>query len=236
MGNTADETSNAWSDLSKLLNETWKTEDSNELQLRILAVDSGYNTLEVYNWVRKQSADRVRAIKGSDSSQHIFNQPKDVDVNRDGSRVRRATKVWSVGVSVIKSELYGWLQLNGAGDDGKYLPGYCHYPQYDELFFQGLCSEQLIQKVVNGRTVYKWIKVFERNEPLDCRIYARAAASMFGIDRFTDQDWKVLTGKYAHPKEQKNTPIVSEPIQKPKQQPKQNDYWARQNHKNKFRI
>ena len=31
-----------------------------------------------------------------------------------------------------------------------------------------------------------------RNEPLDCRVYARAAASVLGVDRWSDKGWDKL--------------------------------------------
>lgn len=236
MGDTG--TAAPWVELDKVLSETWKTASGNEVQLRMLAIDSGYNTQHVYDWVRRHPADRVRAVKGSDHLQMAFGQPKDIDVARDGSRLRRVSKVWPVGVSVIKSELYSWLKLDGAGDDGKYLPGFCHFPQYDEDYFKRLCSEQLVKKTVNGRTLYRWIKIHERNEPLDCRIYARAAAAMFGIDRFSVVDWDRLEGKYDLPKPkvpvkpEGNSPEKKTPERR-EENPK-SDFWARQNQKNNF--
>ena len=38
----------------------------------------------------------------------------------------------------------------------------------------------------------EWRKLRERNEALDCRVYARAAASALGIDRFGDTTWQRL--------------------------------------------
>jgi phage terminase large subunit GpA-like protein len=35
----------------------------------------------------------------------------------------------------------------------------------------------------------KWQQMRERNEALDCRIYARAAAWIAGLDRWTEGDW-----------------------------------------------
>jgi phage terminase large subunit GpA-like protein len=188
-----------WLEIDKVLNETWITEAGRELQIRMLAVDSGYETQHVYDWVRKKPADRVRAIKGSDSIQMAFGSPKDVEFRKDGDRLARAVKLWTVGVSVLKSELYGWLKLDAAGDDGKSLPGFCHFPQYDEEHFKRMCSEQLVKKTVNGKTVHRWIKVYERNEVLDCRNYARAAAAMFGMDRLKPEDWDLLEGKMELP-------------------------------------
>jgi phage terminase large subunit GpA-like protein len=213
MGDTA--TDVPWLELDKILNESWKTAEGREIQLRMLLVDSGFNTQHVYKWVRKHPADRVRAIKGSDSLQMAFSAPRDIDVSSNGQKLKRASKVWPVGVSVIKSELYSWLTLDGAGDDGKFLPGFCHYPQYDEEFFKSLCSEQLMKRIVNGRTVYRWTKIHERNEALDCRVYNRAAAAMFGIDRFKSTDWDILEGVFDLPEvpKPKPEPTPTKPIQ-----------------------
>ncbi len=241
MGDTAVEGSAPWIECDKLLNETWKTHNDLEVQLRMFAMDSGYYTQQVYGWVKKHPSDRVRAIKGSDALQTIFGHPKDVDISRDGSRLRRASKYWPVGVSVIKSELYSWLRLDGAGDEGVFLPGFCHFPQYEEEYFKRLCSEHLVKKKVNGRTVYRWLKIHERNEPLDCRIYARAAASMFGMDRFSDRDWSVLQGHFEIQKPkatQAKTPVpetkTPDPERKVIPSESKNDYWDRQNQRKKF--
>jgi phage terminase large subunit GpA-like protein len=50
----------------------------------------------------------------------------------------------------------------------------------------------LIAKIVKGYRKPEWQKTRERNEALDTRIYARAAASHFGIDRFQEQHWAAL--------------------------------------------
>jgi phage terminase large subunit GpA-like protein len=196
-----------WLELDKLLDETWVSPDGRELKLRMLCVDSGFASQHVYNWAKNKPPERVRAVKGRDNQDTIFSTPKDTEVSSNGKRLARAVRVWSVGVSVIKGELYSWLQMDGAGDDGKYRPGFCHYPQYDLDFFKALCSEQRIEKVEKGRTVFRWEKIRERNEQLDTRVYARAAAAMVGMDRFKAVDWDFLAGKYDYPK----TPNV-EPV------------------------
>lgn len=229
-GDTA--TDSPWLQLDQVLAESWKSPNQRELQIRMLCVDSGFNTQHVYAWVRNHSPERVRAIKGSDTQQMTFGLPKDTELSTGGHKLRRAVKVWPVGVSIIKSEVYNWLRLDSAGDDGKFLPGFCHFPQYDEEYFKSLCSEQLMKKTVNGRTVYRWVKVHERNEALDCRVYNRAAAAMFGIDRFKDDEWDILEGKFELP--------VSKDAVKPEShserndKPKPNDYWARQKSGKKF--
>lgn len=226
-----------WLELDKVLQETWLTEDERQLQIRMMSVDSGFNTQHVYDWVRKQSPARVRAIKGSDALPMVFGQPKDIDLKQDGSKLKRATKVWPLGVSIIKNEIYSWLKLDGAGDDGVYPHGFCHFPEYDEEYFNRLCSEQLVKKTVKNQTVYQWVKIVERNEPLDCRVYARGAAAMYGMDRFTDTDWDQLLGRVEAKSVQTPTPAnksTFESTRRIETSVNKNDFWARQRDKKLF--
>jgi phage terminase large subunit GpA-like protein len=71
-----------------------------------------------------------------------------------------------------------------------YPPGYCHYPKYDAEYFKQLTAERLVTvKDKRGFPHREWRKLRERNEALDCRVYARAAASACGIDKFTPSHW-----------------------------------------------
>jgi len=74
-----------------------------------------------------------------------------------------------------------------------YPAGYVHLPQVNGEFLQQLCAEQLVtRRDRNGFPVREWQKVRERNEALDIRNYARAAASAAGLDRFEDRHWREL--------------------------------------------
>ena len=64
---------------------------------------------------------------------------------------------------------------------------YMHFPLdihcgYDMEFFRGLISEKPVIHVRGGRATVYWEKFYARNEPLDCRVYARAAINLVGID------------------------------------------------------
>ncbi len=187
-----------WRKLDELLNETWHSKDGQAFQIRALAVDSGYNTQAVYNWARKHPMNRVIAVKGSDHLGVLMNSGTVVDVKRGRQRLTRSFKVYTLGVSILKTELYGWLRLPGTAVGG-YPPGYCHFPEYPPEYFQQLTAEELVKKVVNGHAVYHWEKRRERNESLDLRIYARAAASFFGLDRFREHHWDQLDGQMSYP-------------------------------------
>lgn len=195
MGETSTDT--PWLELDKLLNETWTLANGQETSVRVLAIDSGYNTQYVYNWARKYPGNRVMVVKGQDGLNNILGSPKSADVTHSGEKLKRGVQVWPVGVSNLKSELYGFLNLNGAGDSGIFPQGYCHFPQYDEQFFKMLTAEKLMKrKNKKNQTIYEWVKTYERNEALDCRNYARAAAAQIGLDRFKDREWDILAGKY----------------------------------------
>jgi len=44
-----------------------------------------------------------------------------------------------------------------------------------------------------------WQKKFERNEPLDTRVYARAAASIVGLDRLKPSAIEAIAGRKSKP-------------------------------------
>ena len=60
-------------------------------------------------------------------------------------------------------------------------PGYVHFDEnssagFDEVFFKQLTAEVLETKFEKGVKRMEWVKIRERNEALDCFVYATAAA------------------------------------------------------------
>lgn len=193
LGDTSDKA--VWDQLAKVMDEKWEREDGLVIPMRMMAVDTGYNTQKVYDFCRRFLPHQVAAVKGSDTMQVVVTAPKSVDVKVDGKKIGRV-KLWSLGVSVLKSELYGWLRLSKA-EDGTKPENFCTFPQYDGSYFKGLTAEQLmLEKNSRGYTVYRWVKKVERNEPLDCRIYARAASVIAGIDRWENHHYDAVIKQY----------------------------------------
>lgn len=189
-GDTA--TAEPWAKLDEVLFRTWKKPSGISLGLKMMAVDTGFNTQHCYNWVRKHSMSKVMAVKGHDQVVLILGSPTMVDVNSAGKKIRRGLRLWPVGVSVAKSELYSWLKIDSPVEGKSYLPGYCHFPERNDEYFKQLTAEQLVVHVIRGHRRYLWEKTRDRNEALDCRIYARAAANAVGMDRFNDDQWAML--------------------------------------------
>ncbi len=201
-GDTSGET--PWTALDELLARAWPRPSGGELRLAMVAVDSGYHTQHVYNWVRKHDVSRVMAIKGGESTSQIVSQPSRVDFSWQGKKIARGVTLWTVGGPMAKGELYGWLRRDPPIDPAEPLPvGWVHFPEYGEEWFRQLCAEQVVIRKVKGRRRAEWQKLRERNEVLDCWVYARAAAHVLGVDRWSEEQWTALAAALEPKKEPK---------------------------------
>jgi phage terminase large subunit GpA-like protein len=185
-----------WGELARILDEEFPSFYGGALRIQKLAVDSGFNTMRVYEWTRRMGSQRVMAVKG-ESHTHIsafVGPPTLIDVTPGGRMVRGGVRLWPVNTSIGKEELYRSLRLSApdlaAGEE--WPAGYCHFPNYGREYFDQLCAEQLITHTLAGRTTTRWEKRRDRNEALDSRIYARAAAAVLRIETWTPQRWHDL--------------------------------------------
>lgn len=201
MGDTA--MPEVWEKLEGLLRRDWQHAGGGALPIRVMAVDSGYATQDVYGWVkthpqaswggsgaRASSPRTVVAVKGRDTETALILSVSKADV---GSK-RRGLRVWNVSGPVAKMELYRWLKLDRpTKEDEPFPPGTCHFPEYAEEYFKQLTAEKRVIKLHKGFPRASWQKDPTRNnEALDCRVYARTAASLYGIDRFSERQWQQL--------------------------------------------
>jgi phage terminase large subunit GpA-like protein len=182
-----------WEQLRQLLDEDFPSFYGGVLRIQKLAVDSGFNTMRVYDWARRMGSLRVMAVKGEHHT-HIsafLGPPTLIDLTPGGRTLRGGVRLWPVNTSIGKEELYRCLRLGvpdlDAGEG--WPPGFCHFPGYGKEFFEQLCAEQLITHTVAGRTTARWEKRRDRNEALDCRIYARAAAANLRLETWNEKRW-----------------------------------------------
>src|ERR671919_500322 len=194
-----------WAKLDEVLAKDWPHASGHTLPVRVICVDAGYATQDVYAWVRQYpqaswgpagaAARQPRtavAVRGRDQDTALLLSVSKADA---GGR-RRGLRVWSVGTPVAKGELYRWLKLEWPTDEALeagsgYPPGACHFPQYGDEYFRQLTAERLVTRIVKGFPRGSWEKEpGRRNEALDCRVYARAAAAIYGLDRFEERHWR----------------------------------------------
>jgi phage terminase large subunit GpA-like protein len=163
------EQAETWDDLTGLLDRTWLHAHGTRLGIAKLAIDTGYEAPAVYAWSRRVGHAQVAPIKGVEG----FNRaapvigPTHVDVTEGGKKLRRGARSPA---------------------------GYVHLPRGAEAeWVKQLVAEQLVTvKTKRGFTRLEWQKLRERNEALDCRVYARAAAWIAGADRWTEAMWRDL--------------------------------------------
>jgi phage terminase large subunit GpA-like protein len=191
----------SWAALTELLGRTWPHANGCHIGLAKLAIDTGYEAPAVYGWARKAGHAQVAAIKGIEG----FNRPAPVagptlvDATEGGKKLRRGARLWTVAVATFKSETYRFLRLTRPTDEeiaagSRWPVGYIHLPRgVDAEWVKQLVAEQLVTvNTKRGFTRLEWQKLRERNEALDCRVYARAAAWLAGADRWTEAMWRDL--------------------------------------------
>ena len=161
-----------WEEIDDLLDREWQL--PNGMKMRILAsfMDSGgHFTQEVYSECARRQAKRLFAVKGEGGDKPYVRLMKK-DNGKDN-----ATR-FIIGVDSGKEAI---MYATTVTEPGK---RYMHFPRdytcgYDIEYFRGLISEKMVLHRRMGQTVVSWEKTYDRNEPLDCRNYARAAYKYF---------------------------------------------------------
>ena len=104
-----------------------------------------------------------------------------------------------MAVSTFKAETYRVLRLarpteEDIAEGAEFPPGSVHLPHWVENeWLKQFVAEQLVTvHTKRGFARLEWQKLRERNEALDCRVYARAAAWIAGADRWPDEKWRDL--------------------------------------------
>ncbi len=178
-----------WSPLTELLHRSFPRAEGAALPLAALAIDTGYADTAVVDWARRVGDPRVMLVKGDHwkNWKVIVGVPSKQEVTLDGRKV--GYFLWPVGGALIKQETYGFLALDAPVDGEPYPPGYVHLPMIDDELVQQFVAEDLMT-VPNKRgfPVREWVKTRHRNEFLDGRVYARAAAEREGLSRLIRGD------------------------------------------------
>lgn len=160
-----------WQEVDALLEREWKL--ANGMKMRILAsfIDSGgHFTADIYKECAKRASRRIWPIKGEKGEGKPYCRPMKRGKG-DGAK-------FMIGVDQGKGDIMYEAAVTEPG------PSYMHFPidyraGYDMEYFRGLISERMEIHRVHGHGVAVWEQFYERNEPLDCRNYARAAYRYF---------------------------------------------------------
>jgi phage terminase large subunit GpA-like protein len=192
--------SGPWKRLDELLGMEWEYAAGGRTPIWAVAIDTGSKPQPVYQFAmryprpvwsdaagtRIATYRTVVPVKGNDDALKLISAVS----GTDAAQKRSGLRIWSVGTHWAKQELYDLLNLVPL-EGGAFPPAYCHFPlAYDRAYFQGLCSES---RVVRSSGKVEWIKESGlRNEALDLRVYARAAAELCGVSRYGEKEWTFL--------------------------------------------
>jgi phage terminase large subunit GpA-like protein len=156
-----------WAALREYLLEDWEHTLGVTMRVRCALVDSGgHHTERVYEFTRKHELRRWHAIVGRAG----IGRPLISSEHKVGPY---ETKLFTVGVDTAKEDVFTSFRVKESG------PGYCHFsdvlpPEY----FRQVTAEKLVTTKKDFHTTMQWVKIGERNEALDCFVYARAAVAV----------------------------------------------------------
>lgn len=178
-----------WHEIEDALERTWKHESGARLRLDLVAVDTGDQSTTVYEWIAKQDQARVMAIKGK--AGYDANAPVSTPTYVALGRRKRAIRLRTVTGDVFKADLYRKLEAARPTDEelaeNGWPVGWVHVPDYfDAEWCRQLTAERRV-RTKTGR--FEWKKEHERNEVLDCYVYARAALWTIGVAGWTSDRW-----------------------------------------------
>lgn len=193
-----------WARLEALCDETFTCDSGVEMKIARVGIDTGDGMTAdaVYAWCRKMGRGQVVPLKGRGgfSSVAPVEGPSYVDVTEGGKKIKRGVAIWNVSVSHFKLETYRHLRLPKPTDEDLaegigFQFGFIHTGEgVTAEWFKQLTAEKLVNRK-NKRTGFtktEWVKERDRNEALDCRVYARAVAWLIGVDRWPEERWDAL--------------------------------------------
>ena len=165
-----------WEQLDTVLAAGWPMDAGGELKITGMGVDSGgHCTHEVYEFCRQRRGRGVVALKGSSQrGRPAIGKGTKQDVNRRGQVIQKGVTLYMVGSDTIKTTIHGRLRHTEKG------AGSLHFGQgADDEFFQQLTAEKQQLRTVKGFPVREWVKKSsDRNEALDCTVYAYAVLQL----------------------------------------------------------
>lgn len=193
-GNPIDKQDPVWDALDDLLFRPFKHESGCSVGLSAASIDSsdGQTSDAVYHYVRSRQQRGLMAVKGaSDQSadREIYSKPKpSIDNDRKGKAKSKAEKYglkpYMVGTQRAKDLIATRLKLAGTGS------GRMHwYKGVLESYYQQLTSEVKAPSRSNPRKKTWQKKAGQRNEALDCEVYALHASRRCRVHLLKAPQW-----------------------------------------------
>lgn len=164
-----------WEKVENVLrNVSWKHPSGAWIRPSIGLIDSSYRPDDVYAFGRRMQKLRIYACEGAEQLGKAIVQKKPI------KRGVPPALVWEIGTHEAKDIIYQQLEISDPA-----AQGYNHYPEiacFTETHFHQLTIEDSVMQRARDGQHYRWFfkkSSDDRNEPLDCEVYANAAEQIF---------------------------------------------------------
>lgn len=162
-----------WDGLDDFFMSAFDHPSGTKLRVECALVDMGHKPRAVLRFTKPRQFRRIYACAGSKTPwAPLLSRPKK-------STIKRAT-TFIVGGDTAKEILFTRLGVEQPG------PRYIHFPKgrgFDEEFYAGLVAERLQEHTEDGIvTKRQWVKIRQRNEPLDIGVYALGALEKLNVN------------------------------------------------------
>lgn len=153
-----------WARLKAELTRTYRHEAGYGMRVSAVGIDTqGHHTKKVYDFCKKNANRRYLAMRGA----NIAGKPL---ISRPTRPAKERVRLYTVGTEAAKDAIYASLKVKERGAN------YCHFPKhYEAEYFAQLTAEKRVKKFEKGKSEIRYIKIRERNEAIDCRVYAYAS-------------------------------------------------------------
>ena len=209
-----------WRQLDEVLLKEYLHESGKKLKITATCIDSGYITQDVYAQVKKRKHQHCYAIKGAaGENRPLVSRPTYQEMNYRGKVIKQGIRLYTLGVDTAKQTLYARSKIEKPG--AKYI----NFPNnLDVNWYEGFCSEVMVTKHRYNQPYYVWEKLpGVDNEPLDCAIYALAAAYLAGVTRVR---WSKLEADILAKEEEKEEPPEEKKVEKKKAKKTRKKDWV----------
>lgn len=197
-----DEHDQMYENLTEFFKQTYTREDGRKLKPKTYFIDSGGAYQAPIIRFCQQHKPYLIPTRGDDAMQSAFGTAQAVELNIKGQKVPTGVKRFTLGVSLLKENLYALLNktilVNEENEKNKGIKGYIEQvppvqfaPHLTKQFFKQLTAEKAIVQAKGGnKSGIVWKKVYRFNEALDCFVGCLAQRDILGYTRWSDKKWE----------------------------------------------
>lgn len=150
-----------YKDLELALQRQYEGINNNIYSIVAACIDTGYATQAVYRFLKRNQSRRWWGIKGSATSSQIISRPSRRNIMN--------VPVYYLNVSMLKDIIFNRLNIKEGFGCVTFSD------TLDAEYFLQLTAEQVKIRYHKGKKLREYVQIRERNEALDCMVYATAA-------------------------------------------------------------